>query len=429
MAELVGAGATRHAGGVGLGGGALDEELDLGAEEGAVGFQADAFLELEEALEAVFDHLGWDLVGHGGGFGAGAGGVLEGEGGVEPGLRDQVEGVGEVGFGLAREADDDVGGEGDTGDGGAEAGEDLQVAATAVAAAHQAQDTVRAGLEREVDVLAQGTAGGHGLDHVVAEVLGVGAGEAEALQALDPVQGSEEVTEQLAVAGQVGAVGVHVLAEEADLEDAGVGEGLDLGDHVADSAAALLAAQLGDDAEGAGVVAADADRHPGRPLARPPGREGGGEALHLVEELGLGGALVAGPAEQDGQAVQVVGAEHDVDPGGALQHPPLVLLGEAAADGDGQAATGFGRGQVAEGPVQLVVGVLADRAGVEHDQVGVVQPGRRLQALGLQQPGQALGVVLVHLAPEGADQEALAHRVRMVPLTWRTRCCGSREPP
>ena len=171
---------------------------------------------MEEALEAFLDDLGWDLVGHGGGFGAGAGGVLEGEGGVEPGLLDQVERVGEVGFGLAREPDDDVGGEGDAGDGGAEVGEDLQVAAAAVAAAHQAQDPVRAGLEREVDVLAQGAAGSHGLDHVVAEVLGVGAGEAEALQALDPVQGPEEVAEQLAVAGQVGAVGVDVLAEQAD---------------------------------------------------------------------------------------------------------------------------------------------------------------------------------------------------------------------
>jgi hypothetical protein len=38
-----------------------------------VGLQADALLELEEALEPFADDLGRDLVGHGGGLGAGAG--------------------------------------------------------------------------------------------------------------------------------------------------------------------------------------------------------------------------------------------------------------------------------------------------------------------------------------------------------------------
>ena len=61
---------------------------------------------------------------------------------------------------------------------------------------------------------------------------------------------------------------------------------------------------------------------------------------------------------------------------------------------------------MAEGAVELVVGVLPDAAGVEHHHVGVVDAVGRDQPVGLEQPRDPLGVVLVHLAPEGADEEA-----------------------
>ena len=84
-----------------------------------------------------------------------------------------------------------------------------------------------------------------------------------------------------------------------------------------------------------------------------------------------------------------------------------VLLGQAPADGDLHAGMGvLDRQQVAEVPVQPVVGVLADRAGVEYDHVRVGSGGGATVAGRLQQPGQPLGVVHVHLAPVGADLEA-----------------------
>ena len=55
--------------------------------------------------------------------------------------------------------------------------------------------------------------------------------------------------------------------------------------------------------------------------------------------------------------------------------------------------------------VQPVVGVLTDAAGVEDDHVGVVDVVGRHQAVGFEDAGQALGVVLVHLAAEGADED------------------------
>src|SRR5207253_2789349 len=63
-------------------------------------------------------------------------------------------------------------------------------------------------------------------------------------------------------------------------------------------------------------------------------------------------------------------------------------------------------------PVELVVGVLPDAAGLEHDEVGLVGGAYRLHPLLREQPGEALRVVLVHLAPEGPDPEALpGHRI------------------
>src|SRR5660397_48551 len=62
--------------------------------------------------------------------------------------------------------------------------------------------------------------------------------------------------------------------------------------------------------------------------------------------------------------------------------------------------------------VELVVGVLTDAARVEDDDVGLLQVGRRLHPVGHQEAGDALGIVLVHLAAEGADVESarLGHR-------------------
>ena len=90
---------------------------------------------------------------------------------------------------------------------------------------------------------------------------------------------------------------------------------------------------------------------------------------------------------------------------GALRRTRVaVLLGQAAADGDLHVGIGLlARREVAEVAVQLVVGVLPHRAGVEDDDVGVGAVGRALVAGRLQQPGQPFGVVHVHLAAVGAD--------------------------
>ena len=112
--------------------------------------------------------------------------------------------------------------------------------------------------------------------------------------------GAQQLAERLAVA-DVGAVRVHVLAEQGDLGDALGDQRLDLGEDVARAAVLLLAAQRRDDAERAGVVAADGDGDPRGVRGLAPGRQGGGEGLERLGDLDLGLFLDPGALQQHRQ--------------------------------------------------------------------------------------------------------------------------------
>ncbi len=183
-----------------------------------------------------------------------------------------------------------------------------------------------------------------------------------------------------------------------------VGQRPHLGEHVAGTTVLLFAAQARHDAERAGVVAAHRDRDPGRVGGLAPGRQDRGERLERFLELRLCFLPLAGALEQGWQRADVVRAEHDVDPGGAPGDRGPLHLGQAAAHRDLHAGCGvLDREQVPQVAVQPVGGVLPHGAGVEHEHVGRGAAGSALVAGVLQQAGQPLGVVRVHLAPVGAD--------------------------
>ncbi len=92
-----------------------------------------------------------------------------------------------------------------------------------------------------------------------------------------------------------------------------------------------------------------------------------GEVLEL--EVPLGGQRVG--VEELGELVDLAGAEGDVDEGEALEHLVLDRLCPAAADADGAARVfALQPLRLAEVADEATVGGLADRAGVEEDQVG-----------------------------------------------------------
>jgi hypothetical protein len=194
------------------------------------------------------------------------------------------------------------------------------------------------------------------------------------------------------------------LTQQGDFQNTLIDQRADLGQDVSGRAIQLPAPQRRHDAERAGVVAADRDGNPRR-IGGFAGRgQRGGEFPQRLGDLDLGGSVVAGSLQQCRQRADVVGAEDHVDPWRPSQHRVAVLLGEAPADGDLHVGVGLlARSQVAEVAVQLVVGVLSHRAGVEHHHVGVSALWGAAVAGGLQQAGEALGVMHIHLAAVGAD--------------------------
>ena len=255
----------------------------------------------------------------------------------------------------------------------------------------------------------------HGLDRLGPQVLGVRAGEADAPDAVHRADGAQQLGEERPPLRDVAAVGVHVLPEQRHLGHPAPGEQLHLRHDVVEGPAHLGTPHRRDDAEGAGVVAAGLDVRP-TPRTEARGRRrdrAAGCSPRLgrrgVEDL-HDGALGLRPAQETGRTGQVVGAEDDVDPAHLLLNALAVLLGQAPADGDLQTRLGVDQLlQAPQRPVEPLVGVLPDAAGVEHDHVGVLHGGGRRQAVGHQQPGEPLGVVLVHLAPEGTDEIGPGH--------------------
>ena len=168
---------------------------------------------------------------------------------------------------------------------------------------------------------------------------------------------------------QVAAVAVDVLAQQRHLAHAVGGQRLGLGEQLAGIAADLAPAGRGDDAVGADAVAALGDLQPALELALAPGRQVAGEVLEL--EVALGGERVG--VEELGQLVDLPRPEGDVDEGKALEDLVLDRLRPAAADPDDPLRVfGLQPLRLAEVGDEAIVGRLADRAGVEEDQVGLV---------------------------------------------------------
>jgi len=103
-------------------------------------------LNFNELCRSRFFCLCIDLLGHFVGGGAGAAAVGEDEGGVEADAFYGFDGLGEVSFGFGWKAADDVGGDADVGDAGAEGGDFGFVLRDGVAAVHEGEDAVAAAL-------------------------------------------------------------------------------------------------------------------------------------------------------------------------------------------------------------------------------------------------------------------------------------------
>ncbi len=152
------------------------------------------------------------------------------------------------------------------------------------------------------------------------------------------------------------------------------------------------------------------------------GGQGGGEDLEGLLDLHRGLTVVLGASQEGREHVDVVRPEDGVHPGRALDDAVAHLLGQAASHRDLHAGAGaLDGGELAEVPEELVRGVLTHGAGVDDQHVGTLVTGvggacegvgdqvDGHEALGLQQARHAFGVVLVHLAAQGAHRVGAGH--------------------
>ena len=199
---------------------------------------------------------------------------------------------------------------------------------------------------------------------------------------------------------------VHVLAEQDDLARAAFDQRLRLGDDVVPRPRDLGAAGVGHDAIGAEFVAAflDGEEGAGR------GAAARGQRVELGQSPACrcrpAGAPRAASATISRQAVIGLRADDDVDHRRARLGFGALGLGDAAGERD-QRLRPVVAAQAADVRIGLFGGFLADVAGVEHDQVGVLAVGGRGHAVVAEQLGHALAVIDVHLAAEGFDAEGL----------------------
>ncbi len=194
----------------------------------------------------------------------------------------------------------------------------------------------------------------------------------------------------------------------------------DFGQHVVERPGDFLATGVGHDAERAVFAAAFHDRHEGRD-ALDSGRRQVVELLDLGKahvDLGLAGRTP--PRDQIGQAMQRLWSEDDVDVGRARDDRRAFLAGDAAADADDQVRIRIlQRAHAPEIVEDALLRLFAHRTGVEQDDIGVVRPVGRFQAVGLVQHVGHLGrVVLVHLTAESADVQLAGHGKRWGVLSW-----------
>ena len=279
----------------------------------------------------------------------------------------KIEQVLEVLLGFAGEADDEGGAQHGFGqllaDPLEQAAGDIGLPGTV----HRPQHLGVAVLQREIEV---GQHIGHlpvGGQHLGGEAGGIGVVDPDPGD-LHLAQGPQQLG-QLGLAVEVEAVVGGDLADQHQLLHPLGGQLLGLGHDRFDRARALVAAQLGNDAEGAAVVAAFGHLEVGHGLA------GGAVAgqVFIAHEDGGGAHLVHPLARLDPlqhrHDVLVIARAHDrLGFGQGIEQFLLEVLGQAASNNEFLALLR----QFHQGAHRLFAGLLDEAAGVHHHHGGVV---------------------------------------------------------
>ena len=103
----------------------------------------------------------------------------------------------------------------------------------------------------------------------------------------------------------------------------------------------------------------------------------------------------------------------------------MIFLRQAATDSNLQVGVVLLLwNQLTQSAVQLVVGILANGAGIEHDEVGVIPLSLRVTG-SFEQTGDSLTIVNIHLAAEGANLIGQScHDLGILPFACNSLQCA-----
>ncbi len=338
-------------------------------------------------------------------------------------LGEEIEQFGELGLAFAGVSDQHGGAQRDARHFLAQPTQDAADALTGAAALHALEHGAGAVLHRDVEVGSHHrTVFVHHFGEPPREGVGVGVHHPQPLEALG-ARGErfDQFGEARRAGSEVGAVAGGVFGDQHDLAHALTGQRVGLGDHHLQRLRGLLAANLGNDAKGAAVIAAVTRTQVGVGARRLQ------QAQELALALGRAAATLfthlaaAQHFLHHARDVAVVGeAEEGIHFGEAAFHLGAELLRQAARDDHAAQLAGALAGeQVLDRFLRLRARLADEGASIEQRDVGVLDRTREGVALGPESPEDVLGV----------NQVARAAQVHQGHAYVSNRCgAGHRDP-
>ena len=285
-------------------------------------------------------------------------------------------------------------------------------------AIHRVKDLVRAGLHRKMKIGHQCRYIAMRENQVIIHIERMGCGVADAVEAIDLGKLADQPRKAPdAAVRRFTVIGVYILPEKSQLAGAGCHKAARLFDDALCRPREFRAARIGNHTEGTELVASFLHRKKGRRSAR---RMLARQLVKLdflgklgVDGAGTGGRI--GTAHKLRQPVIGLRPDNDIDPWRAAGDFLALCLGNAASNSDGDIASLLVTGMFFHHPETAQLGedllrrLLANVAGVEDDHVRPVRLRCRRIAERRQNICHAIGIIDIHLAPVGLDEQLFCH--------------------
>src|SRR5712692_5364282 len=236
-------------------GGPLEEKIKFSADQALLFSLADSALDSHQIIAAALDLAGWELIFHRVSPCAFLVGVTERTHPVKFHLADKLAQLVELFLGFPGKARDERRAQRNAGNGAAHLLNRSQKNIRASAALHALQHSWRRVLQRHIDVRANLAMRGDGFEQTAGDLVGISVEKANPAHLFDASQLFQQQCKAILEAKLLAVAG-RVLANQRDFAHAGAGQALSFRDNGFKAPRPELTAQLGNNAEAAGMIAA-----------------------------------------------------------------------------------------------------------------------------------------------------------------------------